>query len=113
MQNLFLMQEVMLSTPTDLLYEKHIFELYFAILNIIETKMTTETTLEDDLNLLRTDDLSWEMKMAVTYRFEKKKIIKSQMNIVRKTLDIITCMKDVIITEELSANPDLQNKAYT
>ena len=82
MQNLFLMQEVMLSTPSDLLYEKYIFETYLAILNIVYTKMTSETTLEDDLNLLKTDNLSWDMAMAVTYRSEKKKIIRSQMNIV-------------------------------
>ena len=99
------MQEVMLSTPTDLLYEKHVFETYLALLNVIYTKMTSETTLEDDLNLLQSGDLSWDMAMAVTYRSEKKKIIKSQMNIVQKTIDVLTCISDVLITEELNANP--------
>lgn len=70
MQNVFLMHEVLMSTPTDLLYEKHVFEHYLQILTHTDKKINDVTTLEEDLALLKTDQLSYRMRMSVTYRAE-------------------------------------------
>lgn len=36
-------------------------------------------TLEKDLEKLEQENLSWGMRMAVTYRSEKKKILRNQL----------------------------------
>ena len=113
MQNLFLMQDVMLSTPSDLLYEAYVFEQYLLILERIDQRMNSQTTLEEDLKLLSDDDLHWKMRMSVTYRVGKKQLIRSQINIVKKTLDVITTMKELLDTDEMNADTEMQNKAYT
>ena len=71
------MHEVLLTTPTDLLYEKFVFENYLKILTHTDKKMNDVTSLEEDLRILKTDKLSYNMRMSVTYRSEQKKIIKS------------------------------------
>ncbi len=51
------------------------------------------STLEEDLELLKgkpdSEPLSWTMRMAVVYRSEKKKIIRSQLNIIKKVNSVI------------------------
>ena len=113
MQNLFLMQDVMLSTPSDLLYEAYVFEQYLLILERIDQRMNSQTTLEEDLKLLSDDELHWKMRMSVTYRVGKKQLIRSQINIVKKTLDVITTVKELLDTEQMNADTNMQNKAYT
>ena len=52
MQNIFLMQEVMISTPTDLLFEKYVLDHYLEILTHLDERANSVTTLEDDETLL-------------------------------------------------------------
>ena len=66
--------------------------------------MNSQTTLEEDLKLLAGDDLHWQMRMSVTYRVGKKKLIRSQLNIVKKTLDIVTTVKELLCTDEMKAD---------
>ena len=89
MQGVFLHPDVLLSKPTDLVFEQYVFEQYFGILIILDTRMNSVTTFEEDLKLLESGDLNWQMQMSVTYRSLKKQLIKSQLNIVKKTLDVI------------------------
>ena len=96
MQNIFLMQEVMISTPTDLLYEKHVLDHYLQILAFIGKKINDTTTLDEDLEMLEKGTLSNNMRMAITYRSEQKKIIKSQINIVSKTLEVLNLIKSIL-----------------
>ena len=51
--------------------------------------------------------------MSVIYRVGKKRLIRSQLNIVKKTLDVITSAKELLDTAEMQADTEMQNKAYT
>ena len=53
------------------------------------------------------------MKMAVTYRSEQKKIIKSQLNIVQKTLEVLDHIKETLTSDYLSSDTNKQNIAFT
>ena len=59
MQGVFLHPEVLLSTPTDLRYGQYVLEQYFGIIILIDTRLNAETSLEDDLKLLQSGELSW------------------------------------------------------
>ena len=41
------------------------------------------------MEFLKRDDISFEKRMVYVYRSEKKKIIRSQLHIVSKTIDIL------------------------
>ena len=75
---MFLLQNVMISTPSDLEYEQYIFEKYLGILILIDAKINSETTIEDDEKMLSLDELSWQVRMCVTYRLEKKRYLESE-----------------------------------
>ena len=47
-----------------------------------------KSTLEDDLKLLE-GELDFEIRMAVVYRSEKKKILRSQIMMVKYLLDVL------------------------
>ena len=51
------------------------------------------------------------MRMAVVYRSEKKKIIRSQLNIVKKVNDVLQNIEATLIQKDIT--PDQQSKAYT
>ena len=61
----------------NLSYERHVFDIYTQVLIYIEKEMSKVTTLEEDLELLKKKDLAWTLRMAIVYRSEKKKILKS------------------------------------
>lgn len=46
-------------------------------------------SLEHDLHLITNEKLSWEMKMSVVYRIEKKKILRSQQNVICYLLRLV------------------------
>ena len=52
MQNFFLTQEILISTPTDITYEILVFEHYKQLLTILDTKLNQITTLEEDIEKL-------------------------------------------------------------
>ena len=80
--------------------------------------MNKVATLEEDLEMLQWGEpgctskepaLPFVMRMAVVYRSEKKKIIRSQINLIGKVLHILkNC-------EEVLTNPEETDKsrAYT
>ena len=53
------------------------------------------------------------MKMAVSYRLMKKQLIKSQLNIVQKVLEVIRKISPELGTKELKLDPKMQSMAYT
>ena len=63
--------------------ERRVFELYKSILIYILADLEKQTTLQQDLELLGSEDLTnWQMKIAVIYRSERKKIIHAQLHLV-------------------------------
>ena len=89
MQNIFKMPEVLISRPTNIEYEKYIFQEYVDILQIILTEFNKKSSLEDDHELYLKPNQSWMLKMAVLYRIELKKIIQSQLTLISKILQVL------------------------
>ena len=86
----------MLTLPTVLEYDQFVFANYLSVLLYIEDQLNKVATLDEDLEQLKSDSIPFEMRMIITYRSEKKKIIQSQINIIMKTLDVLTSVKDVL-----------------
>ena len=63
--------------PTEIKYEKYCFERYFLIINKLIEKFEKNSTLKNDLNLLKNKDLPRNKRMAILYRSEKKAILKN------------------------------------
>jgi len=57
------------------IYESKVLDMYLAIIEYLQ-KMRKHD-LENDLKLLKDESLSWGMRMAIVYRSEKTKILKS------------------------------------
>ena len=78
-----------MTRPTILLYEQYVLGYYLSICNYIQSQLNRVATLEQDLAMLKVGDpgfpgepLSFEMRMAVVYRAENKKIMRSQINLI-------------------------------
>ena len=76
----------MLTRPRDLFFEVFVFSMYLKVLEYVKVGMEMKTTLEKDLQLLKTD-LDWKLKMVIVYRVERKKIIRSQLRLIEKVLE--------------------------
>ena len=89
-------KRILLTRPTNLFYEQYVFNFYLQVLQYISDQQNKVTTLEEDLELLERGEpgnpnppISFELRMAVTYRAEKKKIIRSQINLIQKVLTVL------------------------
>lgn len=73
------------SIITNLKLEALCLEKYQEIIEILKEQLESKTSLEDDLRLLeeKTIKLSVKQKFGVIYRSERKKIIRSQLDIVK------------------------------
>jgi hypothetical protein len=76
----------MLTRPRDLFFEVFVFSIYLKVLEYVKVGMEMKTTLEKDLELLKTD-LDWKLRMVIVYRVERKKIIRSQLRLIEKVLE--------------------------
>ena len=47
--------------------------------------------------------LSFEMRMVILYRVEKKKIIRSQLNIVDKMIEVLKNCEEILTNEDKEA----------
>lgn len=72
---------VLLTKPKDIDYELFIFKKYLGLMqHLIQEKEWRSGTLEQDLELLK-GDLPYTKRMAVVYRGEKKKILRTQIDL--------------------------------
>lgn len=76
----------MLTRPRDLFFEIFVFSMYLKVLEYVKVGMEMKTSLEKDLELLKTD-LDWKLRMVIVYRVERKKIIRSQLRLIEKVLE--------------------------
>ena len=70
-------KKILLTRPKNLYFERYVFRFYQGILDFIKLQNEKLSTLEDDLKLLEDPNMGFEMRMAVTYRAERKIIIRS------------------------------------
>lgn len=82
-------KSISLSRPRRLLFEIYIFEKYLSILEYLQTELAKVSTLENDIEILNDANISFEMRQVVTYRAEKKRILRSQIHLVKKVLDVL------------------------
>ena len=73
--------KLLLTEPCSIEFEKYCFKTYEATISYIIENLNQVSTLEEDLKLLEHNPnrkpLSANFRMAVVYRSEKKKILRS------------------------------------
>ena len=87
----------MLTKPKDLDYEIFIFEKYLGLMNHLKDIKEKHRSLEEDLALLDDlfiDGITYEHRFAVRYRAEKKKIIRSNIDLVELVLKVLRRVKE-------------------
>ena len=71
----------------DIVFEMECLRMYKRIVQYFKKQLESSSTLESDMKLLNASTegvrLSSNEKMAVTFRAEKKKIIRSQIQLIR------------------------------
>ena len=71
------LRDILVSTPVDLDFEIKIVEMGLGLVyNILVTKYAT--TLEEDQELLKNQDLGWRKYLAVTHRTAQKELLLDQ-----------------------------------
>ena len=79
-------------------------------------RLNSYCSLEEDLELLKSGEpgnpqppISFELRMAVVYRAEKKKIMRSQINLIQKVISILSQAENALL------NPDetVPSRAFT
>jgi len=76
--------KILLTRPMGLAYERYVFNTYLKVCEWLQENLNGSSTLEEDLELLKSGEpgnpnplISFELRMAVVYRSEKKKILQS------------------------------------
>lgn len=89
-------RRILLTRPAILPYELYVFDYYLQICNFVLSQLEKVATLEEDLELLKRGEpghpgepIDFEFRMAVVYRSEKKKIMRSQINLVTKIKEVL------------------------
>ena len=82
---------VLLTKPRDLDYELFIFKKYEGLMRHLlhKKEMRSQATLEDDLAALKKGDLEYMRWMVTVYRSEKKKILRSQIDLCQYVIAIL------------------------
>lgn len=106
-------KRILLTRPTNLFYEQYIFSFYLQVLKYVMDQLNNVATLEQDFELLDRGEpgnplppISFEMRMAVVYRAEKKKIIRSQINLIQKVLQVLRGVEDCLLKKPAEEGTD-------
>ena len=96
-----------MTRPTNLFFEMYVFNLYLMCLNYLQNDLNMVSTLENDMELLARGEngctkkpIDFELRMAVVYRSEKKKILRSQIALIKKVISVLSNC------EKILASPD-------
>lgn len=80
-------RKVLLTVPKNLSYERYVMKFYQGILEFLKARDEKETTLIEDLDLLVEGPdkpvMSFQLRMAITFRSDQKKIVESQIHIIK------------------------------
>ena len=93
-------KKILMTMPTNLYYERYVFTCYEQILLFMQDQLNKVATLEEDLAPPRegngAEPLGFQTRMLVLYRSEKKKIVRSQLNLVKKVASILDQIEKTI-----------------
>ena len=110
---------VLLTRPQNLEFEKYVFGIYLTALKFVQDQLDRVATLEQDLEILQSGEpgspnppISFEYRMAVVYRSEKKKILRSQINLITKVIQVLRKAEEVLRPENAENSQDV-SQAYT
>lgn len=77
--------KLLMTRACNLKYEKHVWTFYREIMMFLKANLEKTASLEDDLARLKSDEeMSWGLRMAIVYRAENKKILRSQLHLAGK-----------------------------
>lgn len=100
---------MLLTKPKDIDYEIFIFNKYLGLMTHVLAKKEKRsgTTVEVDLLALREDGkgdlhLGYMRRMAIVYRAEKKKILRSNIDLCQHVLHVLNAIRDA---KELGKGP--------
>jgi len=96
-------RKLLISRPTTILYEQFVMTYYLQVCNFIQLQMNKVSTLEQDLEMLKRGEpghpgqpLEFRVRMAVVYRSEKKKILRSQINLIQKVQHVLNNCENIM-----------------
>jgi len=93
-------KKILLTRPKNLYFERYVFRFYQGILDYVKLQNEKLSTLEHDLKMLEDPTMDFEMRMAITYRSERKIIIRSQIHLVAKVQDVLKRCEAALEPEE-------------
>ena len=91
--------EILLTKPKDINFEIFIFEKYLALMEHLKQTKEQTKTLEEDLTLLedyQREGVTFEERFVIRYRAEKKKIIRSNIDLAQYVLNILRKLNEQI-----------------
>ena len=85
---------VLLTKPKDLDYEIFVLQRYRGFCqHLLNKKEAKNGKLEEDLILLKTNEINWMRRMSIVYRSEKKKILHTNIDLCNYLLTILASVK--------------------
>jgi len=85
---------VLLTKPKDIDYEIFILQKYRGFCqHLLNKKEQRNGKLEEDLVLLKTNEINWMRRMSIVYRSEKKKILHTNIDLCNYLLRILIHIK--------------------
>ena len=85
--------KIYISKPTTIGYEIFCLQKYLEVVQCLSTKLEEVTSLEEDQALL--ESMEGNMKIALVYRIERKKILGNQKELVMWLINILSLTKNL------------------
>ena len=82
----------MLTKPKSIPYEIYVFQHYLRLMEFLLKVLERIATLEQDFETLKHGDIGYQKRFAIVYRVEKKKIIRSNIDLARYVLNILNAV---------------------
>jgi hypothetical protein len=81
-------QKAHITRPIDVGSEEKVIKKYIKVIEHLKDQLEKETTLEQDLELLESEQ-NFQIKIGIVYRSENKRIIRSQLHLANKIHSVL------------------------
>jgi hypothetical protein len=81
---------VLLTKPKDIQFEIFVFTKYLELMRNLSINKEKTGTLEEDLASLDNRNMTYTKRFGIIYRIEKKKILRSQIDLCEFILSILS-----------------------
>lgn len=88
-------QKVLLTKAEDLDFEHACLSIYHGFITNLASQKQYTTTIEEDEELLKTSKDNFRLTMALFYRIDRKKLLRSQLELIELLLGIIEAAIDM------------------